>query len=81
MIASVVSSGGAQFPTYTVSPAAVRTLTRTFWGAQGWRQPGWPPQDQFARAVADGVMFREPRALDHDGRVASARNAVAASLT
>lgn len=36
-----------------------------------------PPPDLLARAVAAGVMFTEPRALDHDGWVRAARRAVA----
>jgi hypothetical protein len=37
-----------------------------------------PPPDLLARAVAAGVMFSEPRSLDHDGWVNAARHGAAA---
>jgi len=37
-----------------------------------------PPPDLLAKAVAAGVMFTEPRTLDHDGWISAARQAAAA---
>jgi hypothetical protein len=52
----------------------------TFWSA-GWRgQPQWPGPQEMGAAVRAGVMFAEPRLLDHDGWVHAARMA-AGSLT
>ncbi len=65
--------------TYDASPAALRPLLDAFWSAQGWQQPPAPPMGaELAQAVASGIAFAAPRALDHDGWVAAARAAVAA---
>jgi len=36
-----------------------------------------PPPELLAQAVAAGVMFTEPRTLDHDGWVRAAKRAAA----
>jgi hypothetical protein len=68
--------------TYDPSPAALRPLMETFWSPQGWNdRPAWPPPEVMERAVKTGVMFAEPRSLDHDGWVHAARTAVRACTT
>lgn len=63
---------------YDPSPAALRILRQTFRIGQSWRrQPLWPDKQEMAVAVEAGVMFSEPRVLDHDGWVRAARAAVA----
>lgn len=63
--------------TYDASAPALRPLMKMFWSAEGWREPPVPPPD-LARAVANGVMFTQPRSDTHDGWVAAARKAAAA---
>lgn len=72
---------------YDPSPAVLRILTKTYrndWvtdtapGKWGRWEITWPAPDQMARAVAAGIMFTEPRVLDHDDWVAAARDAAAA---
>jgi hypothetical protein len=64
---------------YDLSAEALQTLTATFWTSQGWRRrPQWPDPAALARAAAAGVMFSEPRVLDHDGWVSAARAAAGA---
>lgn len=62
---------------YDVSAGAVRPLMRTFWSSQGWRDVP-PSREDLDRGVEAGLMFREPRTLDHDGWIRAARDAVAA---
>jgi hypothetical protein len=63
---------------YDLSPAVLRILTKTFWTAEGWRrEPAWPEPAQMARAVQAGVMFAEPRVLDHDQWITGACRAAA----
>lgn len=65
---------------YDPSPEALRILSDTFWTPQGWRsEPAWPGPELMRVAVDAGVMIRAPRTEDHDGWVAAARAAVAAS--
>jgi hypothetical protein len=48
----------------------------TFWSKDGWRkEPAWPKPDVMDRAIAAGVMFREPRVQDHDGWIRATREA------
>jgi hypothetical protein len=61
--------------TYDPSPAALKPLLDTFWGPEGWRRETATGAMVPERAVVSGVMFREPRALDHDGWVAAVRAA------
>jgi hypothetical protein len=64
---------------YDPSPAALRPLLDMFWSPKGWRMPAVPPPpDVFARAVADGMMFAQAEARDHDAWIAAAREAAAA---
>jgi hypothetical protein len=60
---------------YDPSPAAVRILRNTFETAANPLRPAWPDPEQMAVAVDAGIMFPEPRALDHDGWVNAARQA------
>jgi hypothetical protein len=78
---------GPDIPTYDVSPAVLRILMRTYRrdyvpgiaaGKRGRYETTWPPPGDLVRAVAAGVMFAEPRSLDHDGWVQAARQAAAA---
>jgi hypothetical protein len=63
---------------YDPSPAALRTLTGTFWSPAGWRSPPkWPDPDAMASAVRAGIMFPGPRRLGHDGWVQAAIAAAA----
>lgn len=53
---------------------SVRTLFDTFWSPQGWKlEPEWPEPERFARAIAAGTMFAEPRSASHDDVVESVR--------
>jgi hypothetical protein len=63
---------------YNPSPAALRPLMDMFWSPQGWRTPPAPPPTQvLSQAVADGVMFAQPKSQDHDSWVEAARVAAA----
>jgi hypothetical protein len=70
-------------PRYNVSTKAIRTLTRTFWTASGWRSAtkdtgGLPSAEEVRAAVADGIMFEHPSwTASHDEIVASVLRAVA----
>lgn len=65
--------------TYDASPASLRPLLEAFWSPRGWRRPAALPEGaELAQAVEAGVLFADPRALDHDGWVAAARAAAAA---
>ncbi|MBK8470377.1 MAG: hypothetical protein WAR57_07395 [Candidatus Phosphoribacter sp.] len=67
-------------PLYDVSPVALKALTDTFWGPEGWKNSsGKVPHPVPQVALVAGLMFPEPRRLDHDGWVAAARAAVAAT--
>lgn len=60
---------------YDASPAAIRPLMATYWTSSGWRIPRKvPSRDDFDRAVAAGVMFRQDRTLHHDQWVAEVRD-------
>jgi hypothetical protein len=65
---------------YDPSPANLTTLKRT---EQTWTEEvGWacinpPDDDAVAEAINAGIMFAEPRELDHDGWVTAVRSAVA----
>ena len=64
--------------TYDASAAALRPLMKMFWSARGWREPPVPPAPaELARAIADGVLFDQPRSDSHDGWVTAARRAAA----
>jgi hypothetical protein len=66
-------------PSYDASPAARQPLVDTFWSAGAWRrQRAWPDAPVMAEVVAAGVMFADPRTLDHDAWVRAGRRAVAA---
>jgi hypothetical protein len=60
---------------YDPSPVAVQILRNTFEAAENLLRPAWPDPERMAVAVGAGIMFAEPRALDHDGWVAAARHA------
>jgi hypothetical protein len=73
--------------TYEPSPAVLRTLARRYrrqWvdaadaDTRGHFETIMPPSDLLAQAVAAGVMFTEPRILDHDGWVGAAQHGAAA---
>jgi len=65
--------------TYDASAPAVQPLMKMYWSAQGWREPPVPPVPAvLARAIADGVLFAQPRSHTHDGWVTAARQAAAA---
>jgi len=71
---------------YDPSPAVLRILARRYghkWiGTTDRGTPIFetimPPPDLLAQAVAAGVMFTEPRTLDHDAWIHAAQQAVAA---
>ena len=75
---------------YKIDRNSLRPLFETFESPTGPRCTGTdvftktfgvtPPEPVLSRAVADGVMFRGLRHLDHDGWVNAARSA-AAELT
>lgn len=66
----------ADLARYDPSPASIRPLIDAFWSSQGWRTPpAWPAKPDFEAAVRRGVMFAEPRILDHDGWVHAAKKA------
>jgi hypothetical protein len=63
--------------TYDPSPEVLRALAKTFAGpVSSLKTPAWPEPEVMDRAVAAGVMFREPRTLDHDGWVGTAHEVV-----
>jgi hypothetical protein len=72
---------------YDPSPAVLRTLARRYRhefvpptesGTRGHFETIMPPQELLAEAVWAGVMFPEPRILDHDGWVRAAQQGAAA---
>jgi hypothetical protein len=64
---------------YDVSPAALKPLLHAFWSPQGWkRPPELPSGPAMQQAVDNGVLFENPRSLNHDGWVQAARSAAAA---
>lgn len=57
--------------------AAVRTLLRTYWSSAGWRENRSTPSADLRQAIAAGVMFSEPRVVEHDELVADVRELAA----
>lgn len=62
---------GKPRPEYRLDREALATLTKTYWGAGGWKPPlAIQPAEAVAHAVACGVMFEPGSAtLTHDAVV------------
>ncbi len=71
-------------PNYNPSTKSIRTLTRTFWTANGWRSAtkdmsGLPSPEDVQAAMSDGIMFADSTwTASHDEIVGNVLTAVSA---